>query len=133
MFGAELHARIAKVGYGGDGGEEFGFGKLLIQEQKARSQGGDEVDLVGQPDARVVSEDLDGLVQAAGEVERLPFRQVGADCVEICDAVFNQRAVDRDIRIKVDACAPLVLYSRHDAGAERAERRVMVPVLAEIE
>ena len=133
ILGAQGHARVPQVGDPGDGSVEVLFGELRGQEQERGADGGHEVHLVGEPDAGVVAQDLDGFVEPAGEVEGIPLGEILAQRVEVDDAVFDQRAVHGDVRVEVDARAPFVLDVRDGGGAEPPEGGVVVAVLGEVE
>ena len=66
ILGAQGHARVAQVGDPGDGLVEVLLGELRGEKQKRGADGGHEVDLVGETDAGVVAQDLDGFVETAG-------------------------------------------------------------------
>lgn len=133
VLGAQGHARVPQVGDPGDGSVEVLFGELRGKEEQGGADGGHEVHLVGEPDAGVVAQDLDGFVEPAGEVEGVPLGKVLAQRVEVDDAVFDQCAVDRDVGVEVDACAPFVLDVGDGGGAEAAEGGVVVAMLGEVE
>ena len=78
IFGAQGHARVPQVGDPGDGSVEVLFGECGRQEEQGGADGGHEVDLVGEPDAGVVAQDLDGFVETAGEVEGIPLGEIFA-------------------------------------------------------
>ena len=109
VLGREGHARVAHVGDAGDGGVQVRLGEGGGEEQEGSAHGGEEVDLVGEAYARVVAEDLDGLLKASGEIEGIPLGEVSAEGIEVDDAVFDQGTVHRHVRVKVHACAPVIL------------------------
>ena len=91
--------------------------------------------MVCEADGRVVAEDFDGFLQAAGEVEGGPVVEVCGEGGEVHDAVFDHDAVDGDVGVEVDARAEGVLDCRDRGGAvgEVAQGGVVVWMLGEVE
>lgn len=133
VLGSQGHARVAQVGDPADGFVEVPFGELRGEKQKRGADGGHEVDLVGEPDAGVIAEDLDGFVESAGQVEGVPLGEILAQRVEVDDAVFDQGAVHGDVGVEVDARAPFVLDVGDGGGAETAEGGIVVAMLGEVQ
>lgn len=133
VFAAEGHTWVAHVGEGGDLFVELAFGETLGKHEHGGAHGGHEVNLVGETDAGVVAEDLDGLLEAASDVERVPFREVAADGIEVDDAILDHGAVDGDVWVEVDAGAPGILNLGHRVGAEEAQGGVVLGVLLHVD
>jgi len=91
--------------------------------------------LVREADAWIVAEDFDGFVEAAGEVEGAPFRQVGGEGVEVHDAIFDHDAIEGDVGVEVDASTEVILEVRDRGAAVRqvAQEGIVVRVLGEVE
>lgn len=68
VFRGKGHPEIAEVGDSGDGAVEFLFCEGSWKEEESGADGGEEVDLIGETDARVVTEDFDGFLEAACEI-----------------------------------------------------------------
>lgn len=117
VFGWEGHARVAEIGDAGDGGVEVLFGEVGGKEEEGSADGGEEVNLVGDTDAGVVAEDFDGLLEAAGKIQGVPFAEVTAQGVEIDDTIFNKSAVYGDEWVEVDSRPERILHSADHVAA----------------
>lgn len=68
VFGREGHAEVAEVGYPGNGAVEFLLCEGGWKKEQGGTDGGEEIDLVGETDTWIVTEDLDGFLEAAGDI-----------------------------------------------------------------
>lgn len=83
------HPRIPGIAEPRHAREQLVLLKVLREGEERDAQGGDEVDLLREPDARVVFDYAERLVHAAGEVEGVPLEEVGAEVVDCCYAVLD--------------------------------------------
>lgn len=109
VFCAYSHAWITEVAKAGDLCVELLLGKGRWEGEESSPEGGDEVDLICETNARVVAEDLDWLLEATGEVEVPPLGEIGIESVQIDHTVLEHDAVHYDIWVVVDAGPNIVL------------------------
>ena len=89
VLSPQRHSRVTEVGDSCDRFVKILFRKVRRKEKKRSANGGYKVDLIGQTDTWIVTQDLDRLLQAACQVKSVPCREVMAECIEIYDAVLD--------------------------------------------
>lgn len=133
VFGAEGHAWVSQVGDARNGFVELVFGECFRKEQEGTAESGKKVVLVCEPDGGVVTEDLDGFVEASGEIKSFPIGEISFEGVDVDDAVFDDDSVDVDVGIEVNTRAHVVLDVGYCCTAEFAHEGVVVGMLVEVE
>ena len=89
--------------------------------------------MIRKTDTGIVPQNLDRFVKTTCKVECSPLRQIVTDRVEVDDTIFDERAIDGDVRVKVDASTESILYLRHNIATHGPEKRVMVSVLLKVQ
>src|SRR5271163_1709166 len=72
-------------------------------------------------------------MQAAGEVKRVPLREIAAKSVKAHHAVLDESTVHRDVGIEVAACTKGVLDFGDGVGTKGADSGVVIAMLLEVD
>ena len=89
IFRRKNHARVACVAYACYALEKLFFRELGRQGKKGDTDSRGEVDLLRQPNPRIIFDDAERLMHSASEIQSLPVQQVRAEVVDSGYAVLD--------------------------------------------